>query len=138
MYCPNRECPDAKRSGTPGQYEPEINVCPKCRHILVDSKPEWAEVQEVEQEELAPEYTEFVPVCALHDVSMIPLVTSLLQSANIRFFIKNERDQHLYGSGVLGAGHNPISGPPVVMVEPAGAEAAAELLRAINTLRNDA
>ncbi len=95
-------------------------------------------MQEVEQEELAPEYTDFVPVCALHDVSMIPLVTSLLQSANIRFYIKNERDQHLYGSGTIGVGHNPISGPPVVMVDPARAEAAGELLREINTLRNDA
>ena len=138
MYCPNSECPDAKRTGIPGQYEPEINVCPKCTHILVDSKPEWAEVKEEEQRKLVPEYTGFVPACALQDVSMIPIVTSLLQSVDIQFFIKNEKDQTFYGGGALGVGHNPISGPPVVMVDPARAEESSELLRDINTVRDDA
>jgi hypothetical protein len=137
MYCPNSDCPDAKRSGIPGQYRQDINECPKCGHALVHSKPAWAEVEEIEQGEMVPEYTGFVPVCSLNDVSMIPLVTSILQSANIRFFIKNEKDQTYYGSGSLGVGHNPIAGPPVVMVDPAGAEEASELLYDINTARND-
>lgn len=138
MFCPNRKCPDAKRTGIPGQYEPTITVCPKCEHILVDSRPEWAVVKIVDQEELIPEYTEFVPACELDDASLIPLVKSLLQSASIRFYIKNETDQSLYGSGAIGLGHNPISGPPIVMVDPTAVGEASELLGDINPVRHDA
>jgi hypothetical protein len=138
MYCPNIECFDAKRTGIPGQYNHEIMVCPKCDHDLVVSKPEWAQAKEVDSKDLFPEYTDFVLACELGDVSLIPLVKSLLQSANIRFFIKNEQTQHLFGSGTAGLGYNLVSGPPLVMVDPAGAEEAIELLSEINKSRTDA
>ena len=134
MYCPNVECPDVKRSGIPGEYRPGISVCPKCGHPLVDSQPELATV-ESSNEELAVEYQEFVEVCSLHDPGAVPLVKSLLMSAGIRFFIKNERVQQLIGGGTLGIGYNLIAGPPLVLVEPGRAEEARQLLLDVN---NDA
>ena len=138
MFCPNRKCPDFKRSGIPGQYEPGITTCPKCEHTLVDSKPEWAEVDDTQRGAVVPEYEDLVPACALLNASTIPLVTSLLQSANIRFFIKNESLQHLFGGGTLGVGHNPISGPPIVLVEPGRVGEARELLRNVSSSQVDA
>ena len=132
MYCPNRKCPDVEDSGMPGEYGSEVTTCPKCGEALVEGKPDWVKVGD------SPEYDDFLPVCTLLDASMIPLVKSLLQSANIRFFIKNERLQHLYGGGTLGVGHNPISGPPIVSVDPERVKEARELLRDVNSSTDDA
>ena len=53
---------------------------------------------------------------------------SLLQSADIRFFVKGEGVQDLIGYGRFGPGFNPITGPPTLYVEPTRAEEALELL----------
>ncbi len=40
MYCPNRECPDFKQTGVPGEFVEEITVCPFCGSALVKEMPE--------------------------------------------------------------------------------------------------
>jgi hypothetical protein len=91
---------------------------------LVDSVPEWP------TEEL--DYEAFVPVLTLDGPAMVSFVQSLLQSTGIRFFIKNDRVQDLFGIGRFGTGFSPITGAPIVYVEPTKAQEATELLAAID------
>ena len=83
------------------------------------------------------EYEEFVQVLTLDGAAMVSFVQSLLQSAGIRFYIKNERVQDLLGIGRFGTGFNPITGALVVFVEPTKAEEAKELLAAIEDESED-
>ena len=39
MYCPNRDCPDFKDTGKPGEYREGITHCPYCRSALVAEDP---------------------------------------------------------------------------------------------------
>ncbi len=125
MYCPNPECPHAQTAGEPAEYREGVVRCNDCGSGLVAWKPEEGR----QQSEL--EYEEFVPVLELQGAAMVSFVKSLLQSVGIRFFIKGERVQDLIAFGQLGAGFNPITGPPVVLVEPSRSEEARVLLAAI-------
>ena len=40
MYCPNRECPDFKQTGVPGEFVEDVTVCPFCGSALVKEMPE--------------------------------------------------------------------------------------------------
>ena len=40
MYCPNRECPDFKQTGVPGEFVEDVTVCPFCGSALVEEMPE--------------------------------------------------------------------------------------------------
>jgi hypothetical protein len=84
-----------------------------------DSEPEW--LTDVD-------YERFVPVLTPRDAAMVPFVESLLRSAGIRCFVKNEEIQDLFGVGRLGTGFSTFTGPPTVSVEPGRAEEAAGLL----------
>ncbi len=125
MYCPNRDCPHAESAGEPAQYRLGIVECSDCGSSLVETEPVWPPPVE------PVEYQEFVPVLTLQGAAMVSFVKSLLQSTDIRFFIKNERVQDLFGIGSFGTGFSPITGAPVVFVEPTKADEAAELLAAI-------
>ena len=123
MICPNPECPG--RTNEPAEYREGITRCQDCGTPLVEGDPEPDAV----------EYEEFVSVLTIADASLVPIVKSLLSSENIRFFIKGEGVQDLFGSGRLGSGFSIITGPPVVYVEPDRAEEARELLAEVE--RND-
>ncbi len=125
MYCPNPECPHVQATGEPAEYRVGVVQCNDCSTGLVETKPEPARKQS------ALEYEEFVPVLEVRGAAMASFVKSFLQSAGIRFFIKGERVQDLIAFGQLGTGFNPITGPPVVFVEPSRSEEARELLAAI-------
>lgn len=129
MYCPNRDCPHAQATGEPAHYRPGLSQCADCGSILVENSPEWP-IEEVG-------YQEYVPVRTLDGAAMVSFVQSLLQSTGIRFFIKNERVQDLFGIGRFGTGFSPITGAPVVFVEPTKAEEARELLAAIDEETED-
>ena len=73
----------------------------------------------------------FERVMELADPAGLAVAKSLLQEAGIPFFIKNEETQSLFGWGRLGTGYNVITGPPVVMVDPARLDEARELLAAL-------
>ena len=42
----------------------------------------------------------------------ITFAKSLLEDAGIKYFIKNEGSQNLFGAGQIGTGYNPIAGVP--------------------------
>jgi Putative prokaryotic signal transducing protein len=121
MICPNPECPG--RTKEPAEYREGVTRCRDCGTPLVEGDPEPDTV----------EYEEFVSVLTIAEASLVPIVKSLLASENIRFFIKGEGVQDLFGPGRLGSGFNIITGPPVVYVEPDRAEEARELLAEVES-----
>ena len=96
MYCPNKDCPDARASGVPGEYRDGIHTCPRCHSHLVAARPTWAELREPETgDDECEEIVEFVTIGTITDRAAVPVIHSLLSAAGIRFFIRNERPLHL-------------------------------------------
>jgi hypothetical protein len=73
-------------------------------------------------------HEEFVPLLALPNAALVSFVQALLGSAGIRFFIKGEQLQDLFGLGRFGTGFNLIAGPSVLFVESGRVDEARELL----------
>ncbi len=75
------------------------------------------------------EFEPFVPVAPLHDPGSVALVKSLMESAGIRYCIRNERvaDFAMWGWG-LPTSLQGSSAMPTLAVEPARVEEARELL----------
>ena len=121
MYCPNPQCSDVERSGTPGEYRDEITVCPVCGSYLTARLPEWAMEQEgaaADQPRDSYEFERFVPVLSIRNRGLLPLVHSLLSSNGIRYFIQNEVPLH----------RMPMATFAKLLVEPSRAEDAFEIL----------
>ncbi len=79
------------------------------------------------------DYETFVPVLTLPGAATVPVVESVLQSVGVRFVIKNEGVQDLFGLGRVGTGFNVFAGAPTVCVETTRAEEAAALLASIES-----
>ncbi|MBC8385551.1 MAG: DUF2007 domain-containing protein [Candidatus Cloacimonetes bacterium] len=93
MFCPNCK----------GEFLENINECPKCKIPLI-------------KELSTAEFVEFVTVFTTGDPMLIALAKSLLEEANINYFVKNENAQDLFGLGRLGTGFNLIVGEPEIIV----------------------
>ena len=107
MFCPR--CENEKR--------PEFTVCPECNVPLVDELPEEKE----------PEYVEFVTVFESGSPAIIAMAKSLLESADIQYYVKGEELQDLFG-GRLVYGFNPVIGETEIQVAEDDAEEALLLL----------
>jgi hypothetical protein len=124
MYCPNLECPDAKESGTAGEYSDGVTVCPRCGSRLVPTRPIWTPAVTPE----SPDPERWVPCFTVGDVSLLPLIKATLRAAEVPHFVRHEGVQHWIGWGTAVFGFNPITGPPVVMVADSHLERARTLL----------
>lgn len=103
MFCPN--CGDEKRD--------EFKVCPVCKVPLVDELPPEPE----------KEYVEFVTVFAADDPLAIAMVKSILENAEIQYFVKGDIFKNM-----LPGMYNPIAGSPEIQVDKNDAEEAIALL----------
>lgn len=74
---------------------------------------------------------DLVTVYVSGDVYMVGLVKSMLEGEEIPYLVKNENLQSLFGYGVIGAGYNPILGPPEVQVPKELEELALEVLKPV-------
>jgi hypothetical protein len=70
-----------------------------------------------------------VTVFSSGNEAIISVVKSILDEANIRFVIKGENVENLFGLGVIGTGFNPITGPVEFQVMPENVKYAKELLK---------
>jgi len=118
MWCPNQECPDAIENGAPGEFRDGILRCPVCSAGLVTYLPEWADTPRERAE------AEWVPCLTIGDIALLPQLKAMLDSAEVRYFIKDEGVQNLFGLGTSALGFNPATGPPVLMVEASDLERA--------------
>lgn len=74
MFCPKCKC----------EYREGFNFCSDCKIELVEHLPS----EELPSEEF--EYSELVTIAETMDFSIIPIVKSILDSEEIRYFIKGE------------------------------------------------
>lgn len=74
MFCPKCKC----------EYREGFNFCADCKIELVENLPS----EELQSEEV--EYSELVTIAETMDYSIIPIVKSILDSGEIKYFIKGE------------------------------------------------
>ena len=71
-----------------------------------------------------------VTVKIINEPAEMMFVKSLLESAGIQYFVKNEASQNLFGVGQVGTGYNVMVGPMEVQVPESQAAEAIALLAA--------
>ena len=91
MYCPKCKV----------EYEEGVKVCPACDVDLVEN------LEGVPQKE---EEGRYVIALTTQDRVFLAIVKSLLQDAQIKYFVKGEQLQDLMGVGAIGTGYNPLVG----------------------------
>ena len=100
MFCP--ECGDEKRE--------EFTVCPVCNVPLVEELPPEPE----------PEYVEYVTVFSAGNEPEILIAKSILENAEIQYFVKGESLIIAYGT---------LTGPVEIQVGEGDVEKARELFK---------
>ncbi|MGV8122915.1 MAG: DUF2007 domain-containing protein [Candidatus Xenobiia bacterium LiM19] len=109
-------CPKCK-----AEYEPHVRNCKDCQLELVESLPP-------EPPEPEPSYQELVTVYSAPSPAMLDMAQSILQSAEIKYYIKGELIQNIIAFGTYGGSFNLSVGPPEIQVAPDDAEEARILL----------
>ena len=71
-----------------------------------------------------------VTVKIVNEPAEMMFIKSLLESAGIQYFVKNEASQNLFGVGQVGTGYNVMVGPMEVQVPDSQAAEAIALLEA--------
>lgn len=107
MFCP--QCRNEKR--------PEFTVCPECNIPLVEELLFESE----------PEYVDFVTIFESGNPALIAMAKSLLESAEIQYFVNGEQLQDLFG-GRMVYGFNPVIGATEIQVAEDEVEEALTLL----------
>jgi hypothetical protein len=74
MFCPKCKC----------EYREGFDFCTDCKIKLVAELP----IEELEKDEF--EYVELITIAVTSDISIIPIVKSILDSGEIKYFIKGE------------------------------------------------
>ena len=108
MFCPKCH----------SEFQEGITTCVDCEVGLVKHRP-------VEDK---PEYVSFVTVYETGNPAIISFAKSILDSENIRYNMKGDGVQDLFGGGRIGTGFNPIFGPVQIQVDEKEASLARELL----------
>ena len=111
--------------------------CPKCGAEYIDGISRCAdcEVDLVKQkpDEQRPEYVNFVTVYETGNPAIISIAKSILDSADIPYYMKGEGVQDLFGGGRIGTGFNPLVGPVQIQVDEKQVSVARELLSELDS-----
>ena len=118
MICPS--CGTEYRSG--------FDMCTDC-HVPLIPAMDWG------NDEKRDEGGKLVCVLQTGDQTQIAVARSLLGGAGIRFLVKNENVQDLFGLGRVGTGFNPLTGPIEIWVSEASEFTAREILKSL--IEND-
>ncbi len=94
MFCPNRECPDFRALGAPGEYREGIEVCPKCGARLVWEAPAGTEAGSLggdAAEDSSPETGPFVVVASFERDHDAHLAASMLLANGVNAVVVGNR-----------------------------------------------
>jgi len=103
-------------------------VFPVADGILRERGVDASEIKKPGDSPPPQELPQLVEVMTIPNPAMVPVVRSLLEEGEFTFVIKNELTQDLFAWGQFGTGYNPITGPPIVLVDADRAEEARQLL----------
>ena len=106
-------CPDCG-----AEYRPEFSVCAECGVPLVPALP---------PDEGDPD-AKIVPVFRTTDATVLPIVTSLLESAGIDYYVQGEEALGLIPVGSMGSAVSRASLGAIVHVNDEDAESVREML----------
>ena len=117
--------------GCGAEYRPGFTRCADCDVPLVEAPPQLAKPPRAKKPK--PDYASSTPadlvtVLETGDAGAVGLAKSLLQSADIRFLVRGEAVQDLFGVGRIGTGFNLVTGPIAIQVRAEDAGEAGELL----------
>jgi hypothetical protein len=110
-------CPDCG-----AEYRPEVRVCAECHVPLVPALPE---------EEAPTPDAKIVPVFRTTDAVLLPIVTSLIESAGIEYFVQGEEALSLIPVGSAGSSVSRASLGAIVHVPEEDAASVREMLAEI-------
>ncbi len=126
MFCINPECPDLEATGMPAEFVDGVTICPTCGVQLVDSIP-----KDALNPTLIDHDVEVEQVFETHDPTAIPVVTSILESANIPFLIEGMEKFNPFRGAEGALRFNPNAGRATFVVPANRAEEARILLTEI-------
>jgi len=112
MYCP--DCG--------AEYRPEVTECTECKVPLVPALP---------SEEGDPD-AKLVPVFRTTDAMLLPIVTSLLESADIDYYVQGEEALGLIPVGAMGSNVSRGTLGAIVHVNDEDADSVREMLAEIS------
>jgi len=81
-----------------------------------------------EKREVMDKDSDIVTVYETGNAALIAMAKSLLDGAGIRYIVKGENLQNLFGGGVIGTGYNLVVGPAQIQVQREDQAAALKLL----------
>lgn len=151
MYCPNRDCPDFKDTGRPGEYREGISHCPYCGTALVAEDPlraapparpargpepggGWERADDAIAE---PSGDELEPVFESSDPSEVPVVRSFLDAHGIPHVVVGEERFDAFRGSLSAFRFNPRAGVVAFMVPAEYAEIARDLLNELEDSPGD-
>jgi len=110
-------CPDCG-----AEYRPEIHECAECQVVLVPALPAEAAVEP---------NAKIVPVFRTTDPMILPIVTSLIESAGIEYFVQGEEALGLVPIGAMAGNVSRASIGAIVHVHDEDAASVREMLAEI-------
>jgi len=110
-------CPDCG-----AEYRPEIHQCAECQVALVPALP---------AEEAPEPNAKIVPVFRTTDPMILPIVTSLIESAGIEYFVQGEEALGLVPIGAMAGSVSRASLGAIVHVNDKDAASVREMLAEI-------
>ncbi|RLE18165.1 MAG: hypothetical protein DRJ65_21745 [Acidobacteria bacterium] len=122
--CPNPDCPDIVQYGVVGEYHDHVIECAKCGSLLEKVVSGAARAPEEPDDAVQFEYA-----ASISNAAVAPIAKSLLESAGIKYRVRNEINQELFGYGRLGGPYNLIVGPVEFWVDATALTEAREVLR---------
>ena len=151
MYCPNRDCPDFKDTGRPGEYREGISHCPYCKTALVAEDPAQATPPTRASRDpepaagweragagtASPGGDELEPVFESSDPSEVPVVRSFLDAHGIPHVVVGEERFDAFRGSLSAFRFNPRAGVVAFMVPAEYAEIARDLLNELEDSPGD-
>jgi len=119
--CPNPECLEKVHFGVSGEYRDDIELCPDCGTALVYPSAPTTEEAHSEDDDV-----EYVLGGRISNAAVTPVAKSLLDSAGIRYYVRNELEQEYFGR--VGMLFNSAVGPVEFWVDAEALEEAREVL----------
>jgi len=119
-------CPNCK-----AEYREGFSECADCHISLVVELPRAMSTSNEESvvEKPVRKNISLVKVFSGSDPVVLTLAKSILEKEEIRFVLRGEGTQSLFGIGTIGTGFNVITGPAEIFVDQSDVDQALKLLK---------
>jgi hypothetical protein len=131
MFCPNPDCLHRERTGRAADYLDGVTVCADCDSVLVHHDPTDPVDPAGAHAEIEGDDDRLTAIGSLIEPARAALARSVLEDAGIHYVVRGDGVQDLFAWGRVGTGFNPVTGPPMLLVEKQRADEARALLESL-------